>query len=198
MEYHITRRLNCAGYTSDVGATVHGIELDHSGNVVLAGQSLFPSPYPAGHEFLTPGLTTEPGPASAAFVLRLNVGSVPSSTLIGGEPVAQTGAQNTANAVATGTDGSIYITGEAIGTGFPTTQGAFQQAKDGYFAFVVKLNPDASAITWATLLEGTTPVCEGLNCPNISRQPVTSWLPARRPTLPSLLPAARRRRPPIL
>jgi len=59
------------------------------------------------------------------------------------------------NGIAVDASGSAYVTGKA-GSGFPTTAGAFQPSNaGGAKAFVTKLSPDGSALTYSTYLGGT-------------------------------------------
>jgi len=51
---------------------------------------------------------------------------------------------------------NIYLTGRTVSASFPVTTGAYQTNKNGqYDAFVVKLNPAASSLIYATFLGGS-------------------------------------------
>src|SRR5262249_37674689 len=53
--------------------------------------------------------------------------------------------------------GNAYVTGETTSIDFPTTPGAFQTSKPGFFSsFVTKLNPTGSVLMYSTYLGGTT------------------------------------------
>ena len=58
------------------------------------------------------------------------------------------------NGIAVDSDGSAYVTGEAYTTNFPTTSGAFQTVPTGFDAFVTKLNPAGSALTYSARFGG--------------------------------------------
>ena len=53
--------------------------------------------------------------------------------------------------------GSAYVTGTTYSSDFPTTPGAFDTSFNGGWvdAFVVKLNPAGSGLTYATFLGGS-------------------------------------------
>ncbi len=58
--------------------------------------------------------------------------------------------------VAIDKNGNIYLTGRTVSASFPVTAGAYQTNKNGqYDAFVVKLNPSASSLIYATFLGGS-------------------------------------------
>lgn len=59
-------------------------------------------------------------------------------------------------AIAVGGAGSAYVTGYTSSNDFPTTPGAFDRSHNGGFdAFVTKLNPTGSELTYATFLGGS-------------------------------------------
>jgi hypothetical protein len=63
------------------------------------------------------------------------------------------------NAIAVDSAGSAYVTGYTEGgPNFPTTPGAFQSAggPSAYSAFVTKLTPDGSGLSYSTLLTGNS------------------------------------------
>ncbi|MGQ9928357.1 MAG: SBBP repeat-containing protein [Chloroflexaceae bacterium] len=58
-------------------------------------------------------------------------------------------------AIAVDASGAVYVAGETWSSDFPTTAGAFDTTYNGNFdAFVVQLNPDGAALTYATFLGG--------------------------------------------
>lgn len=70
------------------------------------------------------------------------------STYLGGDYLSQ------AQAVAVNSSGNAYVTGWTTG-GNVTTSGAFQTVAPGLDAYVVKINPSGSALTYATYLGGS-------------------------------------------
>lgn len=84
---------------------------------------------------------TKLGPAGSTLVY---------STYLGGNGFDSTDAN-----LALDSSGSVYVTGETNSTDFPATAGAYQRVLGGTFdAFVVKLNPAGTALTYGTLLGG--------------------------------------------
>lgn len=58
--------------------------------------------------------------------------------------------------IAVGGDGAAYVTGGTSSADFPTTTGAFDTVLNGDEAFVVKLTPTGSALSYSTFLGGTS------------------------------------------
>jgi hypothetical protein len=132
------------GSTSDAG---FGIALDASGNAYVTGFT-FSNDFPT-----TPGAfqTTLRGIANV-FVSKLNpTGSALSySTYLGG-----TGKEE-AYDIALDASGNAYVVGDTFSNDFPTTPGAFQTTYGGnQDAFVSKLNPTGSALSYSTYLGGS-------------------------------------------
>jgi hypothetical protein len=96
--------------------------------------------------------TSANGGFEDAFVTKLSPSgsSLDYSTYLGGE-----GADN-GFAIAVDSLGAAYVTGETQGGGgFPTTAGAFDTAlHDKFIAFVTKLSPSGSSLTYSTFLGG--------------------------------------------
>ena len=87
-----------------------------------------------------------------AFVTKLNPTgtALTYSTYLGGNH------QNLGNGIAIDSGGSAYIAGQTYSDDFPVTPGAFQTTNPGNIkAFVAKLNPAGTALTYATYLRGT-------------------------------------------
>jgi len=129
------------------------LAVDSSGNAYITGQtdsSNFP---------LTSGAVQATDEATAstaynAFVTKLNAAgtAVVYSTYLGGSGNTQ------GTGIAVDSSGDAYVTGHTFSTNFPTTSGAFQPASianaTGYTAFVSKLNPAGTALTYSTYLGG--------------------------------------------
>ncbi len=124
------------------------IAVDGSGNACVAGVTFsanFPTQNPL-QELLS-------GPA-AAFVTKLNSdgSALVFSTFLGGSSF------DSGRGIAVDADGNIYVTGDTQSSDFPTTPGAFQTAFGGGpgDAYVAKLNPEGSALAYASYLGGNS------------------------------------------
>ena len=133
-----------------------GIAVDSSGSAYVTGsaESGFPT---------TPGAfqTTNSSGSANAFVTKLNpTGSaLVYSTYLGGKVDLGSTQGDAGRGIAVDGSGSAYVVGSTASTDFPTTVGAFQRVNKAtagnYTAFVTKLNPAGSALTYSTLLGGT-------------------------------------------
>ncbi len=118
-----------------------GIAVDHDGNAYVLGIA-FAQSFPT-----TPGAFQQAssfGSYVVPFVTKLNpTGSaLVYSTLLGGHGTDQAGD------IAVDASGSVYVTGTAASTDFPTTPGAFQQP--GGQIFISKLNAAGSALDYSS------------------------------------------------
>jgi len=137
-----------ATYLGGAGQDVpRGIAVDAAGYAYVTG-STTSTDFP-----LSQGAYTTPGAAgSNVFVSKLNPEGTAFvyTTYFGGA-----GADN-GNAIAVDQSGAVYVTGRTESADFPVTQGAPQGALKGASdAFVVKLNPAGSALSYATFLGGS-------------------------------------------
>ncbi len=123
-----------------------GLAIDGSGRIVVGGRAAT-SNFPV----LNPLQSFSGHPNSNAFVSVFSADGrfLLFSTTLGGSTL------DWGNAVAVGTDGSIFVCGET--DGFPVTAGAWDTtlggARDG---FAAKVNSAWSAVSWATYLGGST------------------------------------------
>jgi hypothetical protein len=88
-----------------------------------------------------------------AFVAKLNPtgAALAYSTFLGG------GGSDTGYAIAVNAAGDAYVTGETYFSDFPTTPGAFDTSNNSSDdAFVVRLNPQGSALAYGTYLGGSS------------------------------------------
>jgi YVTN family beta-propeller protein len=101
-----------------------------------------------GLEVISPFSTTPPLPSSPAQIAA--AADLLYSTFLGG------GAGEEGRGVAVDGAGSIYAAGRTSSTDFPTTPGAFDTDTGGIFlqTFIAKLNPDSTALAYATFLGG--------------------------------------------
>ena len=142
------------------------LSIDPTGNVVVAGVT-YASNFPVSNNVFTSGA----GSRFGAFVVKFDhSGNLIFSTYLGGASNFQTG-------VATGSDGSVYLTGTTQSSAFPTTPGALQTSYkphtcpfmtysdvgipglvggyDESDVFVSKLSPDGGTLIYSTLLGGS-------------------------------------------
>ena len=128
------------------------IAVDAAGNAYLAGNTD------------TADLPTTPGALLAqgtgAFVAKVNSAGTALVYLTylgpGYQPLSpNTNPANTATGIAADSTGFAYVTGSTFDDAFPATRGAFQPARSGGTdVFAAKLNPQGSAVVWATYLGG--------------------------------------------
>ncbi|MDQ6706675.1 MAG: SBBP repeat-containing protein [Acidobacteriota bacterium] len=122
-----------------------GVAVDRSGNAYVTGWTgsvNFP---------VTGPLQAKLAGARDAFVTKLNAAgnTLLYSTYLGGSDY------DSGNAIAVDGTGSAYITGDTSSLNFPVL-GAFQAAKAGQQdAFVAKLNPAGTALSYSTYLGGS-------------------------------------------
>lgn len=140
--------------------SANAVTVDSAGAAYIAGATSSPD-FPHSRAF---GTDT----ANSAFVLKLNpAGSTPEfSTLIHGV----TNFFESVIGIVLDSSKNVYIAGSTESTGFPTTAGAFKRALSGTNCtdiingnpgrpcpegYVTKLNPNASALVYSTLLGGS-------------------------------------------
>lgn len=131
------------GTGDDMG---HSIAVDATGCAYIAGQTSGSFPVTVGA-----AQTAYGGDSLDGFVTKLDPqGNVLFTTYLGGTHL------DSANAIAVDASGGIYVAGQA-GSGFPTTNGAFQTTCTSIFtnAFVAKLRTDGSGLVYATYLGGS-------------------------------------------
>jgi hypothetical protein len=148
-------KLNAGGtaldYTAVLGGSdrdwADGIAVDKSGAAYVTGGT-WSTDFPS-----TPG-AFDPSHNGGidAFVTKLNAAgsALDYSTFLGGS------GGDLASSIALDESGAAYITGQAGSSDFPTTPGAFDTSHNQDDVFVAKLNPDGSALDYATFLGGSS------------------------------------------
>src|SRR6266478_2972758 len=129
----------------------NGIAVDSSGNAYVVGFTRSTDFPLAGS--LQSGCGGCPGFADA-FVVELapNGRALLHSTYLGGS------GDDHGTGITVDSDGNVYVTGFTYSTDFPTTSGAYQTslASRQSAAFVTKITPDFSSLTFSTYLQGTS------------------------------------------
>jgi hypothetical protein len=123
------------------------IAVDGGGNAYVSGGT-YSSDFPT-----TPGaFDTSFNDGEDAFVVKLdpNGSSLVYGTFIGGSD------WDWGDGIAVDGEGNAYVTGRTESSDFPTTPGAFDRSFNGYYdAFVVKLNPNGSSLSYGTFIGGS-------------------------------------------
>ena len=156
---------------SDDGVVVSAVAADAFGNTFITGSTrskVFPVTTPGVVlSTLTPGSCTfvfspstgtQSRPCSDAFVIKLDPkGNVLFATYFGGS------GEDAGTAIALDSAGNILVAGrtfheQANSNDFPTTAGAAYRTAGGarqYDAFLIKLNPQGTAVLYSTLIPST-------------------------------------------
>jgi len=148
-------RLNAAGtalaYSSYLGGSGedvgYGVAVDSQGVAYVTG-------YTASANFPTKSGAVQVANAGSydAFVTAVNATGTGQvySTFLGGS------SDDYGVGIAVDSTGNAFVTGYTASTNFPTSVGALQTTNHGgYDAFVAKLNPTGSVLTYSTYLGGT-------------------------------------------
>ena len=124
----------------------YGIAVDGAGSAYVTGETsssnfpTTPGAFDRSYNYNDDTFVTKINPAGSGLAY---------STFLGGT------LNDHGYAIIVDGDGSAYVTGETLSTNFPTTSGAFDPSHNGYWdAFVTKLNPVGSGLTYGTFLGG--------------------------------------------
>lgn len=151
-------RLNADGSAMDYATFLGGSNYDDVKTVAVddAGRAYVAGSTASGDFPTTPGAfdTNLNSGGSDNFVVRFNASgsSLEYATMLGGSE------DELSPSIAIDGAGSAYVAGGTASSDFPTTPGAFDRSFNGDVlrdAFVVKLNPEGSGLTYATLLGGS-------------------------------------------
>lgn len=140
---------------------------DSAGNAYVVGTTNspdFPITPGAYQTLLAGGYCGPDQPCGSAFVAKLNSTGTALifSTFLGGPAsgINNNVAGSQGHGIALDSGGNVYVTGQTISTGFPTTANAYQpQYPSGANAqaFVTELSPDGSQLLYSTLFGGHSP-----------------------------------------
>jgi hypothetical protein len=136
-------------FTCTPSAVGHGVAVDPAGNVYVGGLAQAAMTTTSG---VVQPLFQGAMYANNSFVEKFTSGgTLVYRTFLGGGATAS----NSGEGIAVDAAGNAYLTGVSTAP-FPTTTGALQTSSPGgNDAYVIKLNPSASAVVYATLLGGT-------------------------------------------
>jgi hypothetical protein len=137
-------------FTCTPGAVGHGVAVDPSGDVYVGGLAQAAMTTTSG--VVQSALQGEMY-ANNSFVEKFTSGgTLVYRTFLGGGATAS----NSGEGIAVDAAGNAYLTGVSTAP-FPTTSGALQTTSPGGDdAYVIKLNPTASAVVYSTLLGGSS------------------------------------------
>jgi hypothetical protein len=123
-----------------------GIAVDSAGAAYVTGETFTDFPTTAG------AFDTSANGIDDAFVTKLDpAGSgLAYSTYLGGSNNDQ------GLGITVDSAGAAYVTGLTLSTDFPTTAGAFDTSANDLDAFVTKLNPAGSGLSYSTFLGGSS------------------------------------------
>jgi RHS repeat-associated protein len=123
----------------------HGIALDTSGDVYVTG-----STQATNYATTTGVVQTSLAGTQNAFVTELNptATTYQYSTYLGGSGTDQ------ANAIAVDNTGYAYVVGSTTSTNFPTNNALYSTNAGGTDAFVTRLNPGATTLSYSTYMGG--------------------------------------------
>jgi hypothetical protein len=132
----------------------HGIAVDSFGNAYVTGETSSLN-FPVTANAFQPAISETNGgpfiPNSDAFVTKFNAAgtALVYSTYLGG-----TGESEPVNGIALARDGSAYVAGSAGSQTFPILDAFQPHPTGGGDAFITKLNPGGTALTYSTFLGG--------------------------------------------
>ena len=158
-------KLNATGtaliYSTYLGGsvtdTMESLYVDRAGHAFVTGQTSSPDfPTTAGaFQTSAPGLGAN---TLAAFVTKLDVAgsALLFSTFLTSTSPSSPASYDGGYGIAADDAGNVYVAGSVVGTGFPTTAGAFQSVSmSNSTGFVTKLNSSGSALVYSTFLGGS-------------------------------------------
>ena len=155
------------GSSSDEG---QGVAVDGSGDAYVTGytqSSNFPTTSGAFE-------TSKPSGTQASFVVKVN----PSGSALDYGTYLAGGSADAGDAIAVDRQGDAYVTGATYSSSFPTTSGAFQTSHGGFGsgnAFVAKLKPDGSGLTYGSYLGGGGETGTGIAVDTSGQATVAGW-----------------------
>ena len=146
---------------SNVGEAVTGIAADASGNAYVAGYTAECS-FPTTTGVFEPQASYPAGTSTscgAGFITKLNAtgSALVWSTFLGNAPAGNglnSGGNASINGLTLGTDGSVYVTGQTNGGGFPSVNPIFGVSNN--LGFVSRVSADGTKLLFSTPFGGST------------------------------------------
>jgi hypothetical protein len=148
-------KLDPNGSSLSYGTFIGGSSYDYGEDIAVdGGGNAYVTGYAGSSDFpTTPGAfdTSYNGGHCDAFVVKLdpNGSSLVYGTFIGGSYWDE------GLGIAVDGGGNAYVTGDTYSFDFPTTPGAFDTSLSGDDAFVVKLDPNGSSLSYGTFIGGS-------------------------------------------
>jgi hypothetical protein len=147
-------KLNASGSALVYSTFLGGANVDNAERIAVDGSGrAHVAGFTSSTDFPTTAgaFDTTPNGGFDIFVTRLNAAgsALAYSTLLGGS------GSDSAGGLVLDATGSAYVSGGTGSVDFPTTPGAFDTTSDGSDAFIAKLNPAGSALTFSTVLGGS-------------------------------------------
>lgn len=166
--------LGGSGNTSIAGTLNHGdyptgIRVDSSGEAFVAGiaysvdfpvtPGAFQPTNKGGANGVSNGFVTKINAAGSGLIYSTYLGGSGISGYAGQASLGDTGGDGCAS-IDIDTSGDVYVTGTAYSVDFPVTGGAYQTSNESASsgrpnAFIAKLNPQGTALDYATYLGGS-------------------------------------------
>ena len=131
----------------------YDIALDAGGNAYVTGTTVYRAPGPGDFPTVNAFQPAYGGGNNDAFVTKVNpTGSaLVFSTYLGGGQILNA-TDDWGEGIAVDAAGSAYVTGFTYSPDFPVTPGAYDTARAGLDAFVVKFSPSGSSLVYSTFL----------------------------------------------
>lgn len=127
------------------------IDVDSDGVIYLTGTTASTDFPTAGTPFQSTGAAS----TVDAFVAKIDPSKYGSDSLVASTYLGGTTAGDTGNGIAVGPDGSVYVIGTTRSSDFPLTSSAYAASLYGpQDAFLCKLSPDLSALSYSSYLGG--------------------------------------------
>lgn len=135
----------------------YDIALDAGGNAYVTGNTSYLAPGPGDFPTVNAFQPAYAGGTQDAFVTKVNAtgSALVYSTYLGGGAILNA-TEDWGEGITVDAAGSAYVTGQTYSPDFPTTPGAYDRARAGLDAFIVKFSPSGSSLVYSTFLGGNS------------------------------------------